>query len=141
MDAAEALEVIYEVLPFVCRSEDAMQPGAPAVWDEVPDNILVDTHFGDKAGTDKAFAQAAHTVAMDFHIDRVTGVPMERVLRRQFRSGTGRYTLHAGGGGAVRQRRENCRRARHRSRDAARHELGCRRQFRHAQSGSMSNTR
>src|SRR5882672_6433412 len=51
-DGAEALEVEYEMLPFVCQSEDGMKPGAPAVWNEVPNNILVDTHFGDKAGTD-----------------------------------------------------------------------------------------
>ena len=37
-------------------SEDALKPGAPAVWDELPDNILVDTHFGDAAATDAAFA-------------------------------------------------------------------------------------
>src|SRR5665647_2811199 len=77
LDAAEAVEVVYDELPFVIQSENAMQPGAPAVWAEVPNNILVDTHFGDTAGTDRAFAQAAHVVAMDFHIDRVTGVPME----------------------------------------------------------------
>ena len=40
MDAAEAVEVQYEELPFVLHSEDAMQPGAPAIWDEVPDNML-----------------------------------------------------------------------------------------------------
>src|ERR1700738_4658478 len=107
MDGAEALEVFYEALPFVCQSEDAMQPGAPAVWDELPGNILVDTHFGDKAGTDKAFSAAAHTVAMNFHIDRVTGVPMEpRACGANFDKTTGRYTVHAGGGGAVRQKRE-----------------------------------
>lgn len=107
MDAAEALEVIYEELPFVCQSEDAMRPGAPAVWDELPNNILVDTHFGDKAGTDKAFSEAAHTVAMVFHIDRVTGVPMEpRACVADYDTATGRYTIHAGGGGAVRQKRE-----------------------------------
>jgi carbon-monoxide dehydrogenase large subunit len=107
MDGAEALEVLYEVLPFVCQSEEAMKVGAPAVWDELPGNILVDTHFGDKARTDQAFAAAAHTVAMDFHIDRVTGVPMEpRACVANFDKATGRYTLHAGGGGAVRQKRE-----------------------------------
>ena len=35
MDAAEAVEVEYDVLPFVIHSEDAIEPGAPAVWDEV----------------------------------------------------------------------------------------------------------
>jgi carbon-monoxide dehydrogenase large subunit len=107
MDAAEAVDIVYEELPFVSQSEDAMKPGAAAVWDELPNNILVDTHFGDKAGTDRAFAEAAHTVAMDFHIDRVTGVPMEpRSCLGNYDAETGRYILHAGGGGAVRQKRE-----------------------------------
>ena len=39
MDAAEAVEVEYEVLPFVIHSEDALEPGAPAVWDEIRDNV------------------------------------------------------------------------------------------------------
>ncbi len=56
LDAAEALVVVYEELPFVLQSEDAMKAGAPAVWDEVPNNILVDTHFGDATATDRAFA-------------------------------------------------------------------------------------
>ena len=34
LDAAEAVEVDYEPLPFVLHSEDAMAPGAPPVWDE-----------------------------------------------------------------------------------------------------------
>src|SRR5476651_2005266 len=77
MDAAEAVVVVYDELPFVLHSEDAMRAGAPAVWDEVPNNILVDTNFGDAAATERAFALAAHVVAMDFTIGRVTGVPLE----------------------------------------------------------------
>ena len=107
LDAAEAVDVIYEELPFVLHSEDAMQPGAPAIWDEVPKNILVDTRFGDHAGTERAFAQAANIVAQDFNIGRVTGVPMEpRACVANYDTATGRYTLHAGSGGAVRQKRE-----------------------------------
>jgi aerobic carbon-monoxide dehydrogenase large subunit len=107
LDAAEAVEVAYEELPGVYHSEDAMRPGAPAVWDEVPDNIPVDTLFGDAEATDKAFASADHVVAMDFHIDRVTGVPLElRAALGQYDAASGRYTLHAGSGGAVRQKRE-----------------------------------
>jgi carbon-monoxide dehydrogenase large subunit len=45
LDAAEAVVVAYEELPFVIYSEDGMKAGAPAVWDEVPSNILVDTNF------------------------------------------------------------------------------------------------
>jgi aerobic carbon-monoxide dehydrogenase large subunit len=107
LDAAEAVEVTYEELPFVTHSEDAMQAGAPKVWDEVPDNITVDTWFGDRAATDKAFAGADHVVTMDVHIDRVTGVPLEpRAAVAHYDAASGRYTLHAGSGGAVRQKNE-----------------------------------
>jgi carbon-monoxide dehydrogenase large subunit len=107
LDAAEAVEVVYDELPFVLHSEDAMASGAPAVWDEVPANILVDTKFGDHAGTERAFAQAANVVKMDFNIGRVTGVPMEpRACVADYDKATGRSTLHAGSGGAVRQKRE-----------------------------------
>ena len=107
MDAAEAVEVRYEELPFVLHSEDAMGSGAPALWDEVIDNILVDTQFGDAAATDAAFARAAHVVTRKFHIGRVTGVPMEpRAALGHYDAATGRYTLYAGSGGAVRQKNE-----------------------------------
>ena len=106
-DAAEAVEVEYEVLPFVLHAEDATAPGAPKVWDEVPDNIPVETWFGDRAATDRAFADADHTVKMDFHIGRVTGVPLEpRAAVAQYDAATDRLTLYAGSGGAVRQKRE-----------------------------------
>jgi carbon-monoxide dehydrogenase large subunit len=107
LDAAETLAVVYEELPFVLHSEDGMKPSAPPVWDEVPTNILVDTNFGNAAATDRAFAQAAHIVAYDFNIGRVTGVPMEpRACVANYDKASGRYTLHAGSGGAVRQKRE-----------------------------------
>src|SRR6476469_6199220 len=107
LDAAEAVDVAYEVLPGVYHSEDAMRPGAPAVWGEVPDNVPVDTFFGDREATDKAFARADHVVALDLHIDRVTGVPLEpRSALGEYDAASGRYTLHAGSGGAVRQKRE-----------------------------------
>jgi carbon-monoxide dehydrogenase large subunit len=107
MDAAEAVEVRYEELPFVLHSEDAMRPGAPALWDEVKDNILVDTQFGDAQATDSAFARAAHVVTRKFHVGRVTGVPMEpRAALGHYDAATGRYTLYAGSGGAVRQKHE-----------------------------------
>ena len=107
MDAAEAVEVAYEELPFVLHSEDAMRPGAPVLWDEVPNNVTVETVFGNVEATDQAFARAAHVVAKNFHIGRVTGVPLEpRAALGQYDAATGRYTLYAGSGGAVRQKNE-----------------------------------
>jgi aerobic carbon-monoxide dehydrogenase large subunit len=107
LDAAETVAVDYEVLPGVYHSEDAMQPGAPVIWDEVPDNILIDTKFGNATATDQAFASADHVVGRDFHIERVTGVPLEpRAALGCYQADDGRYTLYAGSGGAVRQKRE-----------------------------------
>ena len=134
MDAAEAVEVTYEELPFVLHSEDAMRPDAPAIWDEVPNNVPVDTPFGDAEATDRAFAQAAHVVKRKFHVGRVTGVPMEpRAALGAYDAATGRYTLYAGSGGAVRQKNELCHGARHRAGAAACARLRHRRQFRHPQ--------
>src|SRR5262245_6853150 len=107
LDASEAINVDYEVLPGVYHSEDAMRPGAPTIWSEVPDNIPVDTFFGDQQATERAFARADHVVTMDFHVDRVTGVPLEpRSALGECDAASGRYTLHAGSGAAVRQKRE-----------------------------------
>ena len=106
-DAAEAVDVQYEVLPFVLHSEDALQPGAATVWDEVPNNMTVETFFGDKEATDRAFASAAHVVKKKFVIGRVTGVPMEpRSAVATYFPETDSYILYAGSGGAVRQQNE-----------------------------------
>jgi carbon-monoxide dehydrogenase large subunit len=107
MDAVEAVEVTYEELPFVLHSEDAMRPGAPVLWDAVPNNVTVETVFGNVEATDQAFARAAHVVTKNFHIGRVTGVPLEpRAALGHYDAATGRYTLYAGSGGAVRQKSE-----------------------------------
>lgn len=106
-DAAEAVDVTYEVLPFVTDSREAASKNAPIIWDEVKDNIPVDTIFGDVEATEKAFAQADHIIETEFHIDRVTGVPLEpRSAVASYDEKTGRYTLYAGSGGAVRQKNE-----------------------------------
>ncbi|HWG06247.1 MAG TPA: xanthine dehydrogenase family protein molybdopterin-binding subunit [Beijerinckiaceae bacterium] len=107
LDAAEAVVIDYEPLPFVADAREAASAGAPAVWDEKPDNICVETWFGDRAATDRAFAAAAHVVKYTFHIDRVTGVPLEpRSALAVTDAATGRSTLYAGSGGAVRQKAE-----------------------------------
>ncbi|HXX08256.1 MAG TPA: xanthine dehydrogenase family protein molybdopterin-binding subunit [Pseudolabrys sp.] len=107
LDAVEAVQVEYEELPAVMHSEEAMEPRAPAVWEEAPGNILVDTRFGNATEADRILASAPHVVAMNFHIDRVTGAPMEpRAAVAQYDKTDGRYTIYAGSGGAVRQKRE-----------------------------------
>lgn len=107
MDAAEAVAVEYEELPYTVLTEDALKPGRAALWDETPDNVLVDTGFGDREMTDAAFARAAHVVKSTFHIARVTAVTMElRSCLGDYDEATGRTTLYCGGGGAVKQKAE-----------------------------------
>ncbi len=105
LDAVEAVEVDYEPLPAVTHSEDALARGAPLVWDEAPDNLVIDTTFGDAQATARAFAAAAHVVKMHFHVPRVTACALEpRAALGAYRDG--RYTLWAPSGGAVRQKRD-----------------------------------
>lgn len=109
-DAAELVEVAYAELPHVLEATEAAREGAPSIWDEVPRNVFVDSVFGDEEGTGAAFAGAAHVVEAEFHIPRVTGVPLEpRSALAEYDAKTGRYTLVAGSGGAVRQKGELCR--------------------------------
>ncbi|OSQ35231.1 carbon monoxide dehydrogenase [Thalassospira mesophila] len=107
VDAAEQVMVDYEELPHITGTAAAAEPGAASVWDEVPDNVFIDTKFGDWAATDAVFASARHVVRADFHIDRVTAMTLEpRAALGSFDEETGRYTLYAGSGGAVRQKGE-----------------------------------
>lgn len=46
--ALKLIEVEYEVLPFVLEPEKAILPGAPAIHEERPDNII--SSFGEKIG-------------------------------------------------------------------------------------------
>jgi carbon-monoxide dehydrogenase large subunit len=105
--AAEAIRVEYEILPAIVDTAAAARPDAPLLWPGTTSNIVLDAEVGDAAATEAAFAQAAHVVCFDTHISRVTGVPMEpRACIGSHDRITGRYMLHAGSGGVVRQKRE-----------------------------------
>lgn len=105
--AADKVAVDYAPLPAVARGLDAARDGAPLVWEGHGTNVVVDADAGDEAAADAAFARADHVVRLATEIQRVTGVPMEpRAAIGDFDSETGRYTLYAGSGGVVRQKRE-----------------------------------
>jgi aerobic carbon-monoxide dehydrogenase large subunit len=106
-DAAELVEIDYEVLAPTTDTAQAAEAAAPRLWDEARSNILVDAEVGDAAATDKAFADAAHVVTLETWVQRVTGVPMEaRAALGNYDKQSGRYFLHAGSGGVVRQKGE-----------------------------------
>ena len=75
-DATALVEVEYEPLPSVGRIEETMQPGAPKVWDDLPDNVCFQTRQVE-GDVDGLFARAAHTVSVRIRRHRVCGVPLE----------------------------------------------------------------
>ncbi len=106
-DGAAAVEIDWEELAFVLSQDGALRADAPAVWDEAPQNVLVDTWFGDRAATEKIFAAADHVVKMEFHIPRVTACALEPRAALGFCDPrSGECELYVGGGGAVRQKGE-----------------------------------
>ncbi|HXW23567.1 MAG TPA: xanthine dehydrogenase family protein molybdopterin-binding subunit [Xanthobacteraceae bacterium] len=109
-DMAERVAVDYAPLPAVARASDATKPGAPQLWDEAPGNLCIDIEAGDAAGTDAAFARAAHVVRLDTWVQRVTGVPLEpRTTIADYEDG--RYTLYSGTGRGVVKARHDLARA------------------------------
>jgi carbon-monoxide dehydrogenase large subunit len=105
-DAAELVSIDYEALPSVTGTLAAAAPDAPRVWDEHA-NVALDARLGDAAATDAAFARAAHITTLTTWIQRLTGVPLEpRAAVGSYDVETGRYTLFAGSGNVVRQKRE-----------------------------------
>jgi carbon-monoxide dehydrogenase large subunit len=106
-DAAGRVHVQYHPLPAVVRASDAASSAAPLVWEDRGSNLTIDADLGDRAATDAAFARAAHVVRLATRVQRVTGVPMEpRAALGAYDTATKRYTLYAGSGGVVRQKRE-----------------------------------
>jgi carbon-monoxide dehydrogenase large subunit len=104
-DAAERVEIDYEVLPGVVETEAAARQDAPCIHDDPRSgtNVCFDGELGDAAATAAAFARAAHVTRFETWVQRITGVPMEpRAALAAFDAESGRLTLYAGNGGAVR---------------------------------------
>src|SRR5262245_51182957 len=97
VDAAELVAVDYEPLPSVAATADAIRPGAPAVWPEVPDNVAFLWEAGNKDAVARGFAGAAHVTRLEFVVTRVAAAPMEpRGAVGEWDRRTVRYTLHTG---------------------------------------------
>ncbi|MET0710612.1 MAG: xanthine dehydrogenase family protein molybdopterin-binding subunit, partial [Tardiphaga sp.] len=93
-DAAEAVEVDIEPLPAVIDCEAAIQPGAPQLWDHIPNNVALDYHYGDTDKVEAAFANAAHVTTLDITNTRVAVVSMEpRCALASFDKAGGRYVI------------------------------------------------
>ena len=93
-DAAEAVEVDIEPLPAVTNAAEAAKPGAPQLYEHIPNNVALDYHYGDTAKVDATFASTAHVTKLDIVNNRVAVVPMEpRTALASFDEAAERYTL------------------------------------------------
>jgi aerobic carbon-monoxide dehydrogenase large subunit len=93
-DAAEAVELDIDPLPSVTDPEEAAQPGAPQLYDHIPNNVALDYHFGDAEKVETAFKNAAHVTKLDILNTRVAVVAMEpRAALASYDKATERFTI------------------------------------------------
>ncbi|MFQ5983876.1 MAG: xanthine dehydrogenase family protein molybdopterin-binding subunit, partial [Woeseiaceae bacterium] len=93
-DAVELIHIDYDPLPAVTDAKQAIEPGAPLVWEDIPGNLCVDFEAGDKATVDATFAHAERIVSVDLVNNRVTAAPIEpRAAIGQYDREQDKFTL------------------------------------------------
>ena len=94
-DAAEAVEVDYEVLPSIIDTADANGDGAPLVHDDIPSNTAFDWSLGDRAATQSAFEKADHVTKLNIINNRLIPNAIEpRAAVGEYDKGTDILTLY-----------------------------------------------
>lgn len=92
-DAAEAVEVEYDILPAVVDVRDAAK--GPALHDVAPDNRCYKWAIGDKAQVDAVFAKAAKVSRIDLTNNRLVPNAIEpRSAIGAYNRATDEYTLY-----------------------------------------------
>jgi aerobic carbon-monoxide dehydrogenase large subunit len=93
-DAGEAVVLDIEPLPSVTSPVEAAKPGAPQLYDHIPNNVALDYHYGDAAKVEAAFAGAAHVTKLDITNTRIAVVAMEpRAALASYDKKSERYTI------------------------------------------------
>ena len=97
-DGVDAVEVDYEPLPAVVDPFKALEPGAPVLRTDKEgktDNHIWHWETGDRAATDKAFAEAEVTVRQDLYIPRIHVASIETCgCVADFHKATGHLTVY-----------------------------------------------
>lgn len=95
-DAAEAVVLDIDPLPAVTLASEAIKPGAPQVYDDVPNNVALDYHYGDSEKVAAAFAAAAHVTRLSMRNTRLVVAALEpRSAIGEYDAARGRWTLHS----------------------------------------------
>ena len=100
-DAAEAVIVDIDPMPAVTEPSLAAEPGAPQLYPSVPNNLILDFHYGDAAAVDAAMAQAAHVTRLRLRNNRIVVAQMEpRSAIGEYDAANDHWTLRLGCQGA-----------------------------------------
>jgi len=95
-DAAELVNIDYEVLPAVVRASDAVKQGAPQIYAESPNNTCFTLRMGNVDAVDPAFAKAAHVTRLELFNNRLNAFTMEtRGAIGEYDTRDNRYTLYS----------------------------------------------
>jgi len=95
-DAAELIDIDFDMLPSITDTAQTVAPDAPRVWDDYPDNISGMFQSGDAGAAEAALAGAAHVIKRRFVISRVFANYMEpRGAIGDYDPREDRYTLYA----------------------------------------------
>ena len=96
-DALDAAVVDWNALPAVVDMEEAIKPGAPALFAPAANNIAYDTYVGDPKATEAAFKAAHKIVSIKVVNPRVVSNYMEpRSALAKYNEETGRYWVNTG---------------------------------------------
>jgi aerobic carbon-monoxide dehydrogenase large subunit len=98
-DAAEAIEIDYEMLPAITDTRAALNKDAPQLFDDIPGNLVFDwdNDTSDFAATESAFAKAAHVTRLEIINNRVVANSMEpRNAIGDWDASAGRAVLYTG---------------------------------------------
>ncbi|MHB1303544.1 MAG: xanthine dehydrogenase family protein molybdopterin-binding subunit [Acidiphilium sp.] len=93
-DAAEAIEITYDMKPAITELPRAMDEGVAQVQENAPHNLVFDWAVGDAGAVDALFAEAAHVTKLRVVNNRIVVNSMEpRAAHAAYDATSDRWTL------------------------------------------------
>jgi carbon-monoxide dehydrogenase large subunit len=96
LDAVEAIDVDYEILPGVVETARAASPEAPLVHPRFGSNLAFEVDWGDREAAARGMQRASHVTRLELVNNRVAPAPLEpRALVGVYERNDDCYTLWA----------------------------------------------
>lgn len=92
-DAADVIDIEYDLQPAVLDAEAALEDGTPRVLAELASNVVQEVHIASE-GVDRFFSEADHVISERLRTQRIAASPLEpRACAAVFDAASGRYTV------------------------------------------------